>query len=393
MMFDVAIVGAGPVGCSLACALAESGLRCALIDSSAPGPESDAWDSRVYALSPATQSFLERLGAWQALDPARVAPVRRMQIFGDARGSRLAFSAYDAGVDRLATIAESGRLQRALWQALRDQPGLSIYCPGRPASLAVNADAADITLESGERLAARLLVGADGQHSWVRTAAGIRSVLEPLHQTAVVANFTCSAPHRETAYQWFGQDGVLAWLPLPGNRFSMVWSTQEGYAQALLRMDPAELCARVAEAGEYALGDLEIITPPAAFPLVRLSVPRRVRPRIALIGDAAQVIHPLAGQGVNLGFGDAEALARRLVDGTGRGDGGEWLSLRGFERERAEDILAMRMATTGLQTLFQASWPGLSQLRNWGLNLTERLPVVKNLLARRAMGGAKPGHY
>jgi 2-polyprenyl-6-methoxyphenol hydroxylase-like FAD-dependent oxidoreductase len=150
-----------------------------------------------------------------------------------------------------------------------------------------------------------------------------------------------------------------------------------------MSLPPFNLCERVAEAGKHQLGELELITSPAAFPLATLHVTGRVRPRLALIGDAAHVIHPMAGQGVNLGLGDAQELAALLHQGR---DPGERLLLRRFERSRAEDILAMRLATEGLQALFEASWPGAARVRNAGLNLTDRLPVVKNVLARRAMG-------
>lgn len=395
MTFDVTIVGGGLVGAALARALHGTGLQCALIDLAPPPDPSDAWDSRVYAIAPATQSFLDALDIWPRLDATRIAPVRLMKVFGDRAASRLEFSAYECGVDRLASIVESGRLQSALWQRLQDDPGVTLFCPARPAALRYDAEAMELTLEGGMQLRTRLLVGADGVRSWVREAAGIPSRLRPIGHTAVVANFACDIPHQDVAYQWFRKDGVLAWLPLPGNRMSMVWSTSATQADTLMGLSPQALGEHVARAGMDTLGKLETITPPASFPLVRLSVPHRVRPRLALIGDAGHVIHPLAGQGVNLGFADAQALAhllqRRPADGP-RNDPGDWLLLRQFERMRAEDILAMRFATDGLQRLFAAQWPGVAQLRNLGLSITDRLPIVKNLLARRAMGSL-PGMH
>jgi ubiquinone biosynthesis UbiH/UbiF/VisC/COQ6 family hydroxylase len=389
MMFDVTIVGGGLVGAALARALQGSGLKCALIDAARPPGETDAWDSRIYTFSPATQSFLHDIGIWAELDPARIAPVRLMRVFGDTAGSRLEFSAYECGVERLASIVESGRLHHALWRALEQQADLSLYCPDRPASLRYDGDAVEIGLESGTLVRSRLVVGADGMHSWVRTASGVACRFKPLGQSAVVANFACAVGHRDTAYQWFRNDGVLAWLPLPGDRMSMVWSTSEAHAHELVGMPGSTLCERVAEAGAYTLGSLELVTAAASFPLARLSVPSRVRPRLALIGDAAHAIHPLAGQGVNLGFGDAQGLARLLRQARRHepeSDPGDWLVLRRFERSRAEHILAMSLATGGLQRLFQAQWPGVAQLRNLGLNLTDRVPVIKTMLARRAMG-------
>jgi ubiquinone biosynthesis UbiH/UbiF/VisC/COQ6 family hydroxylase len=384
MIFDVAVVGAGLVGASLVRALAGSGLSCVLVDAAPPRAESGAWDNRVYALSPASQRFLDRLGIWSALDTARVAPVRRMKIFGDGARSSLQFSAYESGVERLASIVESGQLQRALWQSLQHLPGVAIRRPDRPSSLSVHADAVELRLHASGIVRARLVVGADGLNSWVRTAAGMASRLASLEQTAVVANFACAVPHRGAAFQWFAKEGVLAWLPLPGDRLSMVWSTGEAHARRLVGMTAAELSGEVAEAGAGALGQLNLITAAVAFPLVRLSVASSVAPRVALIGDAAHVIHPLAGQVVNLGFGDAEALAGVMTANPDT-DPGERLLLRRFERSRAEAILAMQCATDGLHRLFESRWPGVSRLRAFGLNLTDRLPVMKNLLARQAM--------
>jgi ubiquinone biosynthesis UbiH/UbiF/VisC/COQ6 family hydroxylase len=384
MIFDVLIVGGGLVGASLAHALDRAGLSCALVEGAVPRePHPDAWDSRVYALSPSSCDFLRDLGVWQEIDARRAAPVREMHVYGDG-GSKLCFGAYECGTERLATIVEAGSLQHALWRSLPSHRRLRVVCPATPASLAVRADCVEMSLGAGGMLRGRLLVGADGARSWVRDAARFAVRRTASREAAAVANFTCERPHHGRAFQWFMQDGVLAWLPLPGNRMSMVWSTRQETAAALVALPPAELCARVGAAGGHRLGALELLTPAAAFPIAPLSVARRVRPRIVLVGDAAHVIHPLAGQGVNLGFGDANELAARLACAAG-GDPGAWARLRGFERARAGDILAMRMATTGLQRLFAVPGPAAAAIRNLGLNLTDRLPVLKNILARRAM--------
>ena len=196
-----------------------------------------------------------------------------------------------------------------------------------------------------------------------------------------MANFACARPHRGIAYQWFRRDGVLAYLPLPQERISIVWSTPDAHARELLALEPAELCRRVAEAGGATLGALEPLTPPAAFPLTRMRARCLTLGRVALVGDAAHVVHPLAGQGINLGFGDAHSLADLL---RGARDPGDRLLLRRFERARAEDILATRLVTDGLFRLFEADHAGLARIRNFGLNLADAIPVIKTLLARRA---------
>ncbi len=386
MEVDVTIVGAGLVGASLARALARSGLSIALVEGTAPPVRTQAWDSRIYTLSPGNAAFLENLGAWGALDRERVCPVRGMRIFGDDGRSQLEFSAYDAGVGELAWVVESGRLAHALWQPLERQANVALACPAQPVAIEVGEAAATLRTNRGESIRSRLLVGADGANSWVRREAGFEAESRPYGEKGVVANFACERPHRGVALQWFRADGVLAYLPLPGNRISIVWSTDDANAAALMSMSPGDFCGRVAEAGAGMLGKLELVTPAAAFPLSQLVSHNLIKPRVALIGDAAHVVHPLAGQGVNLGFGDARVLAAVLQQSASRGDPGDYSLLRRFERARAEDILAMRLLTDGLQRLFRARQPQVAWLRNLGLNLTDAVPVIKTMLTRRAMG-------
>ncbi len=384
MQADVAIVGAGLVGASFARALAASGMNLALVEASPPPERMGVWDERIYAFSPASVSFLDSLGIWGALDAARVCPVRKMRIYGDNGRSRLEFSAYEAGLAALAWIVESGEVQGSLWRTLANQSNLELLVPARPVALDVGERFAILSTDTGAAVSARLVVGADGGASWVRKAGGFGSKRRPYGQSAVVANFACELPHRAVALQWFRSDGVLAYLPLPGERISIVWSTRESHAAELLELSPADFARCVAEAGHGQLGKLEPLTAPAAFPLARLSVDSMVKPRLALIGDAAHLVHPLAGQGVNLGFGDARSLAATLAARRPGSDPGERLLLRRFERSRAEDILAMRFVTDGLQRLFGARAPGLAWLRNFGLNLTDAAPVIKGWLTGRA---------
>jgi 2-polyprenylphenol 6-hydroxylase len=383
--FDVAIVGAGLVGASLALALGRAGLAVALVETAPPTPPGEDWESRIYALSPASSAFLLSVGAWDALDARRVQPVARMEIFGDAPGAALEFSAYDAGVTTLAFIVEGGRLAFALWESLAPLASVRRFAPARCERLDVAENAATLTLAGGERLNASL-VGADGAQSWVRRAARLTARASSYSQLGVVANFETAKPHDGAALQWFREDGVLAYLPLPGNRMSMVWSTAEAQGQALLRLAPAALCGAVAEAGRGVLGDLSLITAPQAFPLQRLTAESMIAPRVALIGDAAHVVHPLAGQGVNLGFGDARSLADTLATREPFRDCGDRTLARRFERSRAEALLAMHAVTDGLAKLFALPGAAAARLRNAGLNWTDRLAPVKNLLIRHAIG-------
>jgi ubiquinone biosynthesis UbiH/UbiF/VisC/COQ6 family hydroxylase len=391
MDFDIVIIGGGLPGASLASALADSKLKLALMERKQPAAPTPEWDSRVYTLTPASMAFLDGIGAWPRIESERVTPIYDMRVFGDDGRSRLDFSAYESGVLQLAATAEFGRLQGALWQGLERQSNLSLLCPAAPSELRSKADRVEIRLEDGKTVTARLAVGADGADSWLRRAAGIEARVRSYAQLGIVANFACARSHRNTAYQWFRRDGVLAYLPLPDRRVSIVWSAPEAYARELLALSPERLCRRVAEAGGEVLGALELLTPPAAFPLSRMLAARLGHGRIALIGDAAHVVHPLAGQGVNLGLGDAHSLAELLREAP---DPGDRLLLRRFERARAEDILALSWVTDGLFRMFDADNRIAARLRNFGLNLTNSNPVIKTLLARRAIavgGGLHQG--
>ncbi len=385
LRFDLIIVGAGLAGASLAAGLKRSRYRIAVIEGRAPAWDTTRWDSRVYALSPAAQGFLDEIGAWRHLDASRLTPVYDMDIRGDA-GGRLRFSAYDSGVDLLAWIVESGPVQHELWETMKRQGNLALFCPAQPKRMEVRGDAVRVELANGETLESALVVGADGADSWVRAQAGLRADSLPYGEMGVVANFACGQPHRNTAFQWFRSDGVLAYLPLPGQRISMVWSTPEAHARELLGLDEDMLCRRVAQAGDGLLGTLELLTPPAAFPLRLMRVPRIVAERVALIGDAAHVLHPLSGHGINLGLLDARELSRALLDLPDHRDCGEARTLRRYARARAEDIALLQSTTHGLQRLFRPRHPSLAVLRNLGLNLTDRLPVLRDMLVRVALG-------
>lgn len=385
MSFDVIIVGGGLAGAALAVALRRSHLKIAVLEARAPVPP-QSWDQRIYAYSPASARFLEELGIWRHLEADRLTRVTDMRIFGD-RGGGLHFSAYDSGLAELAWIGESSLVHLELWQSLKRQHNVELICPAQAESLQLDSDCATLRLTTGKTLRARLIVGADGRDSWVRRQTGIRAKVAPYGERGVVANFSCERNHRGTAFQWFFDEGILAWLPLPGRRMSMVWSAPDALADELLSMDEATFCARVAAAGKNLLGELELLTPRAAFPLQFMRVDEIVRPRLALIGDAAHAIHPLSGHGINLGFLDARALAETLSALPPWRDVGELDALRPYARARAEEPFVLQYATHGLNHLFRTRNPLLTLARNVGMNLTDRLPVVGNALVRYAVSG------
>jgi ubiquinone biosynthesis UbiH/UbiF/VisC/COQ6 family hydroxylase len=387
--FGIAVAGGGMVGAALARAL--RGERLALISRDPRAlPPASGFDSRIYALSPGNAAFLRRVGAWDAIDAQRLTPVHAMRVHGDDGASRIEFDAYRSGVGELAWIVEDGRLQEALWRGLENQEGLALFPSAAIGQLAISAQRAGIWLEDGRELSAQLVVGADGARSRVREQAGIASEARDYGQTAVVANFACSRPHRNVAFQWFQgvahRGAVLALLPLPGDHVSMVWSVPTDEAARLLALDAEALAREVAGAAQHALGELARVTPQRGFALQRLAAARLAAPRVALAGDAAHVIHPLAGQGANLGLQDAQALAQVLAARAPGRDPGDLGLLRRYERSRAEAILSMRATVHGLYRLFDAPGPAAARLRNAGLNLADRIPVLKNLLMRHAMG-------
>ena len=390
MNFDVIIVGGGPVGLSLAAALKPSGLGLALVESqSLTKPDNtvtgkDDWDSRIYAISPGSRSFIQQCGAWTLLNTARIQPVEEMRVFGDT-GAELEFSAYQMGVPELACILENRALHQALDRVVQQQDNLTVFQPAHCVALDVAKETASLTLDDGRRLEAKLIVGADGRDSWIRNQAGLGATPVDYRQSGVVANFSVEQAHRGIAYQWFQPDGILALLPLPGKRVSMVWSVSPERSSELLSCTHDRLCDEVAVAAGNVLGDMQVITPPAAFPLRLLVLPRIVSSRVALIGDAAHNMHPLAGQGVNTGFRDAQQLAQLLLQRGQQTDSGDAYLLRSYERKRKEDIYTMQATTYGLKHLFNNDLAMLRFMRNLGLDATNRMDPLKKMLMQHAL--------
>jgi ubiquinone biosynthesis UbiH/UbiF/VisC/COQ6 family hydroxylase len=321
---------------------------------------------------------------WQSLPGDRIARVERMRIFGDDGRAELQFSAYDAGLRELAFIAENDRLQESLWRVARGSA--RIFCPAGWSALEIGERRASLHLNGGTELTARLIVGADGAESGVRAAAGIAAAPSAYGQLGVVANFSCEKAHGSVAFQWFRRDGVLALLPMPGNHVSMVWSIGEERGRELLGKSGGELAAELEAASQGVVGALEVVTPAAAFPLRLLRVTEFTRARVALIGDAAHNVHPLAGQGVNLGFRDARELGAVLANRGPQRDCGDRRLLRRYARARREDVLSMQLMTHGLQKLFSHDAVFVGRVRNLGLRLVNWQPQLKSFLVHHAVG-------
>lgn len=384
---DVAVVGAGVAGLATALGLAQQGQKVSLVGPQARmqvHSDSAPFDSRIYAVAPATVDLLEQLSVWKRVDDARCTPVERMRVFGD-RGNELTFDAYGATVERLATIVEESELLRVLDAACDFQPAITRVDAAFD-SYAIEGDSARVRLGDGARLEARLLIGADGAQSAVRAAAGLSASVTDYRQTAVVTNLACERAHLNTAWQWFTDEGVVALLPLPGNHVSLVWSAPTSLAQELAALEPAALARRVTDRTAAALGALSPAGPTQGFPLRLVVVSRLVAPRVALVGDAAHVVHPLAGQGLNLGLQDVGALLEVIRGREAFRDIGDTVLLRRYERNRAEPIALMRATTDGLARLFGMDDAFARFIRNAGLTAVDRVGPLKNLLVRQALG-------
>lgn len=385
--YHAAVIGAGLVGSATALALARAGLSVALIEPREAAVPGESWDIRIYAISPDSEALLDRLGAWTRLDAARTQTVYRMDVHGDVSG-RLLLDAYAAGVPRLATILESSRLQHALWQAARAHDNIDVMCPANVADVAWSSPRTTVALDNGVMLEAELVVGADGANSMIRQSAGIEAKATPYDQSGVVANFEIEKSHRGTAFQWFRQfrpgcGDIVAYLPLPGNRMSLVWSTATQHAQALLALGEQEFCAQAEQAGESRLGKLTLLTPPAAFPLRLMQTDSPVRAGCALVGDAAHGVHPLAGQGVNLGFGDVAVLAEVMAQ-RGKSACGDLALLERYARRRAEPVSRMQFVTDSLWRLFGRDERMAGIARNAGMSLLNKLGPAKSALIHEA---------
>jgi ubiquinone biosynthesis UbiH/UbiF/VisC/COQ6 family hydroxylase len=395
---DVCVVGNGAIAKTTALGFAQAGHRVTLLAPPQPQPQSpppspqsaeQAWDVRVYALNHTAHTLLSSLKVWGALDIDRVAPVEAMQVYGDGKQpGDLAFDAFGAHVGSLAWIVEDRNLNQALDAALKFAPNVQVVS-GRAAALAHDSSGATITLDGGAVIASALVVGADGGQSWVRGQCDIGLDYRSYHQRAVVANFSCEKPHHGIAWQWFtGHEGIVALLPLPGNRVSLVWSAPDALADTLMRESLGELAVRLAVLCEDKLGTLRPLQPETVkdLPLALIRPHAIVAPRVALVGDAAHVVHPLAGHGMNLGFADVAQLLDTVAARESQRSIGDERVLARYARARKEDVLLMLLATDGLARLFGADVEPVRVVRNLGLNLLNKFPTLKRRLMAHAMG-------
>lgn len=385
---DVIVVGAGVVGAATALGLAQSGWRVTLVEARLPEPWDPAAsrDLRVYAIAPASIALFRRLGVWDTIAARRAEPYRQMQVWDAGGAETLHFRASEAGVEALGCIIEQAAIQDALWSALQAHSGVTLLAPARLAGLEQGPDGVALELDDGRRLQAALAIAADGAGSPLRAFAGIEVDARPYRQRGLVAFVETERPQAATAWQRFLPGGPLALLPCAGGLGSIVWTLPEAEAERLLQLDEADFSAELTRAFEARLGAMRVASRRVAFPL-RLQLARRyVAGRVVLVGDAAHVVHPLAGQGVNLGLQDATELVECLARGDAGTDPGDARRLRRYERSRrSENTLAAR-SFDGINRLFSNEAVLPTVLRGPALGLVDRLAPLKRLLARHAMG-------
>lgn len=389
--YDVIVVGAGMIGAAFAAAMRDTPLSVALLDAGgapAPLPE-DRYDLRVSAVSPGSRSVLQAAGAWDRLDGGRIGPYESMCVWDAGSRGTIRFDAAELGEPWLGYIIENLNIQRALLAAVESAP--NVHCRFNTAArgLAADEDRCRLVLANGETLTAGLVVGADGAQSWVRGELDIRADKRLYGEQAFVCEVATERFHARTAWQRFLPTGPVAFLPLANGHCSVVWTCDAPLAAELAELDPAAFAARLEPAFEQRLGGLEVVSPVRSFDLARRQAARYVVERGALIGDAAHVVHPLAGQGANLGFGDARALAQVLTEAAGRGrDIGRRHVLRRYERWRRSENFSMMRTLDALHALFSADSGPVRGMRGLGLELVDGQPWLKHFLARQALGQA-----
>jgi len=397
-ILDVLIVGGGPVGGAAAALLAQavrgdrSPMRIAVLEPREPAPlTTDApMELRVSAYSRASERILQAAGAWEAISAVRISPYERMRVWHESvaptASEALVFDAAEVSEPNLGYIIETRLVQYALLDAA-EAAGVTVI-KGELQALSIGEDHVHVETTAGV-LQAKLVVGADGAQSAVRAAVGLTAEMSPYQQTAIVANVATARPHESTAWQRFLRTGTLAFLPLSDGTSSIVWSADDEVAKGLLAASPEGFAKALDTASDMALGETRLVSERASFPLRRLAAHHYAAHRCALIGDAAHVVHPLAGQGVNLGLLDAAALAELLAVGRREGeDPGAMRVLRRYERWRKTETRMMSVAIDAFDRMLAHGSGPLSRLAQRGLGWVNRSQELKRVFIRRALGVA-----
>ena len=384
---DAVVVGGGVVGATCALALSNAGLQVALVEARQPGDwRADTPDLRVFAFAPDNKALLEDLGVWEPVAKARASAYRRMRVWDAIGTTALEFDADSMATPQLGWIIENGLLVDRLWQAL-DKAGVEVHCPERVASISQDDTGVRVRFESGRGLDCRIAIAADGAQSTLRDLAGVKVAAEDYAQRGVVAYLSADRPHEGTAYQRFLAEGPLALLPFEGRRISIVWTLPSARAEAMCTMAEDEFNAAVTRASDRCLGELTLVSERASFPLGRQLVDSQLQGRVLVMGDAAHVVHPLAGQGVNLGLRDVAALLASVRDAAARKQAFDSTTrLMRWARRRKSDNVVSAMAFDTINKVYRRDDPLAGMVRASALAVAERAGPLKRALWRHAAG-------
>ncbi|NOI73519.1 FAD-dependent 2-octaprenylphenol hydroxylase [Vibrio owensii] len=386
---DIAIIGGGMVGLALAATFKDSDLRVAVIEGAVPNDTlNELPDVRVSALSRSSETILRNLGAWQGIEQRRSSPYYAMEVWEQDSFANIAFDAQSMAQPDLGHIVENRVIQLALLEQVQKLDNVTLFMPARCATLAVGEQESWLTLDNGQAMTAKLVVGADGANSWLRNQMDIPLTHWDYGHSALVANVKTADPHNSVARQIFTPQGPLAFLPMSDPHMcSIVWSTEPNRAEQLLAMNEQEFNKALTSEFDARLGLCDVVSERAAFPLKMRYARDFVVERVALVGDAAHTIHPLAGQGVNLGLLDAASLAQEVLALWKQGqDIGTKRNLRGYERWRKAEAAKMIAAMQGFRDLFSGENPAKKLVRGIGLSLAGQLPGAKDEIMKRALG-------
>lgn len=389
--FDIIVVGGGMVGAAFACAcaMADKSLSIAVIEPYSPDYnwEKNSFDIRVSAITHTSQQFLEKLGAWEKIKQQGAYAYQQMHVWDITGQGNIHFDAAEVEQDNLGHIVENRIIQKALQQRMEDFDQITFIYPFKTEKLEFIEDEALLTNDCGQQLKSKLIVGADGANSWVRQQSNIDISSWAYQQTALIATVKTSEHPDYTCRQQFMPEGPLAFLPLKDNYSSIVWSTTPQLAEELLALDNSHFNQHLQDAFGSVLGNISICSKRAIFPLRLRHAKQYVKPSLALIGDAAHTVHPLAGQGVNLGFLDAGTLANELIYAINNNKSlGDYSVLRKYERSRKASNVAMLASMDFLKRLFSNNHPVLSLLRNTGLNLADSSSLSRSFFINYALG-------
>lgn len=385
--YDVVIAGGGITGLTLAAALRDTRLRIAIIDQNQPVAFTDEYSLRVSAINHAALRLFDEVGAFEGMVELRVSPFREMHVWDSTGVGQIHFDSAELGLDTLGYIIENNVIQHALLAVIEQADTIDWLCPAKIASLELYHSLKRVYLDDGNCLTAHLVVGADGANSLVRQAMGIVLLRRPYKQQAIVCTVATEYGHQQTAWQCFLSTGPLAFLPLQNGQCSVVWSLDQAEAETTMALDNAAFAARLEQAFEYRLGSVKTVSSRAMFPLGHGHVGRYVQPGLALLGDAAHTIHPLAGQGANLGISDAACLAKVISEALqARRSWSALYTLRKYERSRKGANQLTEASMTAFKYLFGNNNPFLAELRNAGLNLVDHAAPVKQILIKQALG-------